>query len=124
MSVLVDTSVWVSHFRKHNEVLAQLLSKDLVLVHPVVQLELACGTPPAPRQQTLEAIGLLQAAQQPSWRDVADFIERESLFGQGCGVVDIVLLMSALLTPGARLWTLDKCLADLAIRFNVLYQTH
>ena len=34
--VLVDTSVWVDHFRKRNEDLVGLLTLDLVLSHPVV----------------------------------------------------------------------------------------
>jgi predicted nucleic acid-binding protein len=51
--VLIDTSVWVDHFRQHNNVLAELLELDLALTHPMVVVELACGTPPAPRVQTL-----------------------------------------------------------------------
>jgi len=35
--------------------------------------------------------------------------------------VDIALLASTLLTPGASLWTLDKRLAGLAERFGVAY---
>jgi predicted nucleic acid-binding protein len=74
MSVLVDTSVWVSHFRQHNLVLVELLKADLVLTHPLIPLELACGTPPAPRQRTLAALRLLRQAQQPSLQEVADLI--------------------------------------------------
>ena len=44
--VLVDTSVWVDHFRQANPTLAALLESDRVLVHPMVIGELACGTPP------------------------------------------------------------------------------
>jgi len=36
-----------------------LLNLDLALTHPMVLVELACGTPPAPRTQTLNDIGLL-----------------------------------------------------------------
>jgi hypothetical protein len=48
-------------------------------------------------------------------------IEREGLFGLGCGLVDITLLASTLLTPGAQLWTLDKRLCELADRCAVLF---
>lgn len=41
MSVLVDTSVWVDHFRKRNDALVELIEKDLVLNHPMVLVELA-----------------------------------------------------------------------------------
>jgi predicted nucleic acid-binding protein len=120
--VLIDTSVWVDHFRQHNNVLVDLLDLDLALTHPMVLVELACGTPPAPRVQTLNDIGLLQQAQQASLREVMDFIEREKLYGLGCGLVDMVLLASTLITPSAELWTLDKRLAALSERFGVMHK--
>jgi hypothetical protein len=49
------------------------------------------------------------------------FIEQEHLFGQGCGVVDLILRATALITPGARLWTLDERLAGLARRFRLAW---
>ena len=121
--VLVDTSVWVDHFRRRNNALVALLNADLVLTHPMVLLELSCGTPPTPRVQTLADIGLLQHSQQATLREVMDFVERDQLYGLGCGLVDMVLLASTLMTPGAQLWTLDKRLAALADRFTVSYST-
>lgn len=121
MNVLVDTSVWVAHFRQHNRSLTRLLDADCVMQHPFVRAELACGTPPAPRETTLAAISLLQPSQQASLREVLELVEREKLFGLGCGVIDLSLLTSTLITPATRLWTLDKRLAALAERFNVGY---
>lgn len=120
--VLIDTSVWGDHFRRRNDTLIQLLHMDLVMTHPMVLVELACGTPPSPRAQTLKTINLLRQAQQASMNEVMDFIEREKLFGVGCGLVDMALLASTLLTPGGRLWTMDTRLARLAERFDVQYQ--
>ncbi|MGO3122702.1 MAG: type II toxin-antitoxin system VapC family toxin [Advenella sp.] len=122
MSVLVDTSVWVDHFRVRNDALVQLLEADRVLGHPMIQIELACGTPPAPRLQTLNNIGLLQPCNQAGLREVADFIERERLYGLGSGLVAMVLLASTLITPGAQLWTLDKRLRAMAERFRIAFQ--
>ncbi len=119
--VLIDTSVWIDHFRRGNEELIQLMVSDQALTHPLVVAELACGSPPAPRQQTLNDIALLTHCRQASLREVMDFVERERLFGLGCGVVDLSLLASTLITPGAQLWTLDRRLADLARRFGVAY---
>lgn len=119
--VLIDTSVWVAHFRQHNAALASLLASDQALTHPMVLGELACGTPPE-RQRTLSDLSMLQPAQQASLREVMDFIDLERLYGLGCGLVDMTLLASTLLTPGASLWTLDKRLADLAERFKVAHQ--
>ncbi|QTN29543.1 PIN domain-containing protein [Rhodoferax sp. AJA081-3] len=118
MSVLIDTSVWCDHFRRRNGVLAELIQLDQALTHPLVVGELACGTPPEPRVRTLGDIELLQAANQASVDEVRAFIEREKLYGLGCGWVDFSLLASTLITPGARLWTLDKRLAELAVRFG------
>ena len=53
--ILVDTSVWVNHFKDRNEDLVRLLFSDSVLIHPLIIAELACGTPPAPRTQTLNS---------------------------------------------------------------------
>lgn len=40
---LVDTSVWIAHFRQGQPSLADRLSEGLVLIHPFVTGELACG---------------------------------------------------------------------------------
>ena len=120
--VLIDTSVWVGHFRHRDLALIDLLESDRVLTHPMVWGELACGTPPAPRVQTLQDLRLLQPARQAGFDEVLDFIEREMLFGLGCGWVDMVLLVSTLITPQAELWTLDKRLAVLSERFGAMHR--
>ena len=122
MNVLIDTSVWIDHFRHGNDVLVDLIGQDLALTHPMVIGEIACGTPPAPRAQTLSHMGLLQPCNQASLREVLAFIEREKLYGLGCGLVDMTLLASTLITPGAELWTLDKRLSELAERFAIAHR--
>ncbi len=82
--VLVDTSVWVDHFRKRNEDLVHLLTLDLVLSHPLVVTELACSTPPAPRARTLADVATLPQARQAMQDEVRSFTEREQLYGLGC----------------------------------------
>ncbi len=119
--VLVDTSVWVDHFRRRNDALVELLGLDLVMVHPLIVGEIACGTPPD-RRQTLSDLDGLSQTQQAGIREVMDFIERERLFGLGCGLVDLLLLASALMTPGVELWTLDKRLSLLSERFGVMHR--
>jgi predicted nucleic acid-binding protein len=118
--VLVDTSVWVDHFRHGNATLAALLGSDRVLIHPMVVGELACGTPPD-RARTLAALHELRLAHAASLDEVEAFVERECLYGRGCGLVDLTLLASTLITPGARLWTLDVRLASLAREFGALH---
>jgi predicted nucleic acid-binding protein len=118
--VLVDSSVWVDHFRKCNDALVDLLALDRVLVHPLIVGEIACGTPPN-RQKTLTDLAGLRQSQQATINEVLAFVEREQLLGLGCGLVDLLLLASTLMTPGLLLWTLDKRLSALAQRFGVLH---
>ena len=120
--VLVDTSVWIDHFRNGNRALEILLGQGRALTHLMVIGEIACGTPPAPRQQTLGDLGLLPMTLHGGLHDTMAFIEREYLFGLGCGLIDLVLLASTLITPGAKLWTLDKRLVGLTERFGVAHR--
>jgi predicted nucleic acid-binding protein len=119
--VLADTSVWIAHFRKSNQALQALLSADQVLCHPMVLIEIACGTPPAPRERTMSALRQLRSATVASTGETLELIEREELHDSGCGAVDLLLLGSVLLTSDAVLWTLDNNLRALAARFDVLF---
>jgi hypothetical protein len=74
-----------------------------------------------PAYAHLSDIATLPQARQASLNEVRDLIEREQLYGLGCGLVDLALLASTLLTPGSRLWTRDSRLAELAERFAVAY---
>lgn len=120
MRVLVDTSVWTAHYKGLVDGLTELLLADRVLMHPLILGEIACGTPPD-RVRALRDLGRLAEVPRPSPREVLAFIEREMLYGKGCGIVDLTLLAATLLGGSAQVWTLDKRLADLAQRFGVLY---
>ena len=119
--VLADTSVWVAHFRKPNPVLQTLLSVDQVLCHSMVLIEIACGTPPAPRERTLSDLRQLRSATVANTDETLALIQREQLQVSGCGAIDLLLLGSVLLTSDAVLWTLDKDLQALAARFDILF---
>ena len=119
--ILVDTSVWVDHFRRADPKLQSLMRMDQVLCHPLIVIELACGTPPAPRARSLGDLKTLQQGVVATTDEILDLIERERLYDSGCGAVDIALLASVLLTPEAVLWTVDKKLDALAKRFGVAF---
>lgn len=119
--VLVDTSVWVDHFRQGNASLVELLQRDGAVVHPLVLGEIACGSPPD-RQRTLRDLSELQSSLQASAAEVMALIDQHQLFGLGCGWIDLSLLASTLLTPDVALWTYDKRLAALARRFQVEHE--
>ena len=119
--VLVDTSIWVDHFRHHNDALVHLLEQDRVLTHPLIIGEIACGTPPN-RRETLSDLACLRESQQATIQETMALLENKRLYGLGCGLVDMLLLASTLLTRGAELWTLDKRLETLAKREGVKHQ--
>jgi predicted nucleic acid-binding protein len=120
--VLADTSVWVSHFRKGNLSLQTLLVNDQILCHPLVLLELACGSPPAPRLKTLSQLKILRQATVATTAETLDFIEKNKLYELGCGAVDISLLTSTLLSKNTVLWTFDKNLQALAIQLDIAFK--
>jgi predicted nucleic acid-binding protein len=119
--VLADTSVWVDHFRRADPVLQSLLERDEILCHPLILLEIACGTPPAPRARTLSDLRGLRQAVVATVDEALALIEAKQLHNTGCGAVDMALLASVLLTPEALLWTTDKKLAALAARAGVAF---
>jgi predicted nucleic acid-binding protein len=120
-SVLVDSSVWVAHFRRPSATLQTLLSTDQVLCHPLIILEIACGTPPTPRERTLADLRRLEMGVMSTVEETLDLVERERLQDLGCGAVDVSLLASTLLTRDALLWTIDKNLGSLAARMGVAF---
>ena len=121
--MLVDSSVWVAHFRRSNGLLQSLLATDQVLSHPLIVLELACGTPPAPRERTLGDLKKLQQSIVATTDETLELIEREQLQDLRCGAVDVSLLASVLLTPDTLLWTVDKNLDALSARLGVAFRS-
>jgi predicted nucleic acid-binding protein len=111
--ILVDTSVWVDHLRRGDPGLIDLLERSAVLMHPFVVGEIACGSL-RDRGSILELLQDLPAAVLASPDEVLGFIETHALHGKGIGYVDVHLLASVALTPGARLWTRDTKLLRVA----------
>jgi predicted nucleic acid-binding protein len=110
--VLVDTSVWIGHFRKYSPELAELLDEATVLTHPFVLGELACGNMKN-RGAVLSNLELLPAAVAATHEETLRLIEDHRLWGRGIGWVDAHLLASALLSNCA-LWTFDERLDQAA----------
>jgi predicted nucleic acid-binding protein len=116
--ILVDTSVWIDHFRAANERLKSLLFDQQVLCHRFVVGELACGTL-GNRTEILANLNALPEAQLVEHEEVMSFLETHRLYGHGVGWVEAHLLASALLTRCA-IWTFDKPLRRAAVHLNVL----
>jgi predicted nucleic acid-binding protein len=114
---LADTSVWIEHFREEDIRLTQLLIEGRILIHPFVCGELACGSL-RNRTSILCELNELPAAALARHTEVLMLIEEKKLWSLGLGWVDCHLLASSLLS-GCRLWTMDKRLAQEAIRLGV-----
>jgi predicted nucleic acid-binding protein len=117
--ILVDSSVWVDHFRGGVRHLIALLDEALVLGHPWVRGELALGG--LPQGQAFELLGNLPQAERATDDEVLAFIRLHRLSGVGIGHVDAQLLASTVLTDGARLWSRDRALVTAAERLGCVY---
>jgi len=118
--VLVDTSVWVRHFREGDPHLKQLLNDGQVMCHPYIVGELACGNLKN-RREVLSLLQLLPCATMAQHEEVLRFIELHHLTGKGLGYIDVHLCASALLS-GVPIWSYDKKLNEanemLGIRYD------
>ena len=82
--ILVDTSVWVEHFRAGSDRLRGLLLHEQVLCHPFVIGELACGTLHK-RVEILSMLKALPEAHLLEHEEIMRFIEAQRLYGWGIG---------------------------------------
>ena len=76
--ILVDTSVWVAHFRKGNARLEDLLNEGRVICHPAVIGEFACGNL-RNRAEILSLLHALPEAIEATHEEVRYFIESNEL---------------------------------------------
>jgi len=110
--VLVDTSVWIDHFRNTNSRLIELLISEEASCHPFIIGELACGNIKN-RQEILSLLKALPALPRAEDEEIIFFIETHNIFGKGIGLIDVHLLASCLF-KSTPLWSLDKKLKETA----------
>lgn len=116
--ILVDTSIWVDHFRRRDDRLARLLDDRKVSMHPFVAGELAVGNL-RNRDEILLMLNSLPATAMASHEEALRFISNFSLAGRGLGYIDIHLLAAVSLTPGTLLWSKDKRLNAVAESLSI-----
>jgi predicted nucleic acid-binding protein len=116
--ILVDTSVWIRHFRDRDPTLTELLGRGAALTHAFVIGELALGNL-RQRELVLRMLLRLPAASVATNAEVLRFIDHNALFGRGIGYVDVHLLAATRLTAGSQLWTLDKRLNEAAVQLGM-----
>ena len=117
--ILVDTSVWVDHFRQGDQSLVELLSDGQVLMHPFVRGELGLGNL-KPRAEILELLSDLPHATVAEECELLHIVESRKLMGLGIGLIDAHLLASALLDT-CKLHTRDKRLLAVATKLKIAW---
>jgi predicted nucleic acid-binding protein len=118
--VLVDTSVWVDHFRSGNIGLENLLNEGEVACHIFITGELACGNL-SNRVEILSLLRALPPVNHAEHEEVMHFIERYKLMGKGLGYIDMHLLASVMLSK-TLMWTHDKKLREVSLKLGLDYR--
>jgi predicted nucleic acid-binding protein len=118
--ILVDTSLWVQHFRQGVPAFASRLAAGEVSIHIIVLGELATGNL-SRRSETLDMLGRLPMARQSTGEECLAFLESHRLWGKGLGWNDVQLLAAARLSR-VPLWSLDVPLAQAAQALGIAYQ--
>lgn len=116
--ILVDTSVWVEHFRRGRTGLPELLDDEQIFSHPFIIGELACGNL-RNRREILGLLGALPCARIADHQEVLHLLDSARLYGRGLGWVDLHLLASAMITA-CGLRTLDRSLQLAAASLRIL----
>jgi predicted nucleic acid-binding protein len=119
--ILVDSSVWVDHFRSGDRGLAAALDSDQVLAHPLVIGELACGNI-GNRREILALLLKLPSAPLATHAEALAFLEAHAVMGRGIGFIDVHLLASTALATSTSLWTREKRLGAVATELNLAYE--
>jgi len=119
--ILVDTSVWIDHFRSCSLALSEALERGEILTHPFVIGEIACGNLRR-RNEVLDLLFALPQSTMATDEEVLHFIGNHQLMGKGIGYVDGHLLAAAFLTGGALLWTHDKSLLAAAVDLRLAFK--
>jgi predicted nucleic acid-binding protein len=107
MMVLVDTSVWIDHFRRGDLRLAGFLDRGNAVMHPFVLGELTLGHLSG-IAEVIDDLRRLPKAAVANTDEVLEFIVDRKLPGSGIGYVDVHLLAAAALVPETLVWTRDR----------------
>jgi predicted nucleic acid-binding protein len=117
--ILVDTSVWIDHFRIKADHLVDLATRDELCMHAFVVVELASGHL-ANRTSTLAYLKAVPHILPAGDEEVLTLIETQKLMGRGLGYVDLHLLASAKLNS-VRIWTRDRRMLQAAVDLEIAH---
>ena len=118
--MLVDTFVWIDHFRSDSPGLRRLLDETRVVCHPLIIGELACGQIKR-RTEVLASLAELPAIPVIEHEELLAFIEAHTLCGQGLGWIDAHLLAGTF-RHRITLWAHDQPLRQAARRLHCCFE--
>lgn len=115
--ILVDTCVWVKHFRQRNPLLMSMLEDGEVWCHPIIVGELSMGNLKS-RQQTVLDFSRLNRPPIASFSETHQMVESRRLWGRGIQWNDAQILASSIIGQ-IPLWTFDLRLKEIADQIGV-----
>ncbi len=118
--ILIDTNIWVGHFKTENKEVSALLEAGRVVMHPFIVAELALGGL-RDRKATLALLDFLPELPVAELHEVRQLIEVRKLYAEGIGLVDAHLIASLIIvqTP-TELLTDDDGLTRVAEKLGFL----
>lgn len=118
--ILIDTNIWIEHFKSENKEVSALLEAERVVMHPFIVAELALGGL-RDRKVTLGSFDLLPELPVAELHEVRQLIEVRKLYTEGIGLVDAHLIASLIITRSpAEIWTDDGGLMRVAEKLGFL----
>lgn len=116
--ILVDTSIWIDHFKSASPILHSVIADDLLVTHDFVIAELAMGHVPK-RELFLSQLRLFPRLPMVDETEFLNFVEQKRLSATGIGMCDAHMLASISRVPEATLWTGDRRLRTQAGHLGV-----
>jgi predicted nucleic acid-binding protein len=118
--IVVDSNVWVHHWRTPNPLLMDMVADGEVWTHPLVIGELSMGTL-RNREQMLWDLTRLGRPQLATDAETRQMVEARRLWGRGIGWNDAKILASVVI-GGCLLWTQDKRLDEAALEMGAAWR--
>ena len=118
--ILIDTNIWIEHFKSESKEVSSLLEAGRVVMHPFIVAELALGGL-RDRKVALASLDLLPELPLADLHEVRQLIEVRKLYTEGIGLVDAHLIASLIIvqTP-TEIWTDDEGLSRVARKLGFL----
>ncbi len=107
-SILIDTSLWIDHFRSKDSTVIGALESGVCVIHECVLGELSLGSIPK-RDSTLQSLMMLPRLQNVSFQELLILIKNHHLWNTGIGWNDLHILASCLVSK-SLLKTKDRAL--------------